>query len=121
MRCGCWPDGRSARRESGRLKNFQMEAAVNVDHFASAEWEEALSDCRNSFADIFGRSPAFDGGEAPCDERIIFLLHAAGHICSDNAGANFVNINAMFSEAGGEQRRNHRESRFGHTIIASID
>ena len=48
-----------------------MKAAVHVDDLAGAEGQEVLGNGGDGFADILGRAPALDRGQALVDQLVI--------------------------------------------------
>lgn len=96
-----------------------MEAAVDVDHFASAEGKCACGNRNDGFADVFGLAPTRDGRKAFGDEGVVLFFYARGHVGGDDAGANFENINAVFGEARGKEFGHHGKAGFGNAVVAA--
>src|SRR5688500_15638662 len=103
------------------LEAAEVKAAININHFAGAERKEVLRDGGHCFGDVVRFAPTGNRCETVCDEGIVFLFYASGHICGDDAGTNFVDVDAIGGEAGGEQGGDHGKTSFGDAIIAAID
>jgi len=103
------------------LEAAKVKAAININHFAGAEGKEVLRDGSDCFGDVVRFAPTGNRCETVCDEGIVFLFYASGHICGDDAGTNFVDVDAIGGEARGEEGGDHGKSGFGDAIIAAID
>src|SRR5215510_15850653 len=103
------------------LKRSQMETAVYVDHLASRVGEIAARDGRHRATYILRLSPSPDGPCALIDHPVVFFLHAFGHVGGDYAGAQLVNVDAVFGQPRGVESRHHRQPRLRHAIVAAID
>jgi hypothetical protein len=104
----------------GRLEDAEVETAVDVDDFAGAEGERVAGDGGHGASDILRSAPAADGGQAVGDQGVVLGGDGLGHVRGDDPGPDFVDVDAMFRQAGGEERREHRERGFGEAIIAAV-
>src|SRR5262245_46412497 len=103
------------------LKSSKMESAVYIDHLARRVGEIAARDGRHRATYILRMSPSPDGPCALLDHPVVFLLHAFSHVGGDDAGAQFVNVAAVFVQPQGVESRHHRQPRLRNAVVAAID
>jgi 1-hydroxy-2-methyl-2-(E)-butenyl 4-diphosphate synthase len=99
----------------------QMKPPVHIDHLARAERQRILRNGRHGPAHVLRRAPAGDGREAVGDQLVVFLLHRPGHVRGDDAGADFIDVNAVLGQARGEQWREHGERGLRDAILPAVN
>src|SRR2546427_10143388 len=90
-----------------RLEFSEMKPTIHVDYFPRAEGQQILRDGGHGLADVFRRAPALNGRQTFGDQFVVFVFDGAGHVRRDDARSNFVNVNSVFGQTRGEQRRDH--------------
>src|SRR4051794_16895249 len=101
------------------LQPSQMKTAIDVNNLAGAKRQEVLDDSGNGLADIPRRAPTFDRSQPFGNQAIVFFFHGGSHIGGDDSGANLINIDAIFGQTSGEERREHGKGGLGDAIIAA--
>ena len=60
------------------------------------------------------------GVRPSCDQRVVFVFHRARHVGGNDAGPDFIDIDAVLRQARGVKGGDHREGRFADAIIPAI-
>src|SRR5205823_10904698 len=119
---------RSTRSEyegfTTRLRRLRSEArhrhaAVDVDDAAGGVGDVAAEERGDDPSHFLRLAPAAFRHQAFRDAAVVALAHGRRHVGGDDAGAYFVDGDAVFREAHGEQPRGHREPRLAHAVLAA--
>ena len=78
-----------------------MEAAIDVEDLAGGVVEEAVGDGADGFGDVGGFAHAALGEKAVGDFFLVGGFDGGDHICTDDAGANFEDLDVRGRQAGG--------------------
>ena len=79
-----------------------MKSTIHVDHLARGKRQQVGGDGRDGLADVLGQAPAADRASALVeDQAVVFVLDHGGQVGGDDAGADFVDIDAELGQAVG--------------------
>ena len=99
---------------------MHMKSTIDIDHFAGGEGQQVLANGDDGFADVFGQAPAADGGKALIENQVVvFVFDHGGEVGGDDAGADFVDVDAIFGQSIRPQRCHHAHARLADAVFGA--
>src|SRR5207247_6155963 len=81
------------------LERTNVEATIDVEHVARAEWNRANHQAGHGLSDIVGRAPAADRRQSFGDEAVILFADSRSHVRLDNPGTDLEDANPILGAA----------------------